>query len=390
MKTNLIQNGLLIVFLKNEVINMSDGINIVTVSNKVKLFKNGNQEEPASRIELIEFEENDFTVISEINRFEVGDKAVFIYPDYLLSEEKIFDEYVAPDGDNSKSKLGKHPIENRRCRVRAIKFNFGPLDKIGPTFSYGIALSTKDIYEHYGTNELNLEFLSEKLKITKIDIDSDSDSDKKSNPFPEGIYRTDETNFKNISRRLKFPRRYIGTLKIDGSSVTIGFINGKVFVGSRKEDLTSFIPEIKETYEAATKNISNLFIRLSGKYLDKLHQHNYDNILLRGELCGQGSYRKSSHNPHRNEKLGIKFFGVDKVIEGITVKLPHDEQLEIINNLGIESVPIIFDKEFETIEQVITECEKYFEANLVEGIVIKTPDNSISCKYINLVYDSKK
>lgn len=36
------------------------------------------------------------------------------------------------------------------------------------------------------------------------------------------------------------------------------------------------------------------------------------------------------------------------------------------------------------------ECNEYFKDNLVEGIVLRTPDSKFSCKFMNDQYDSLK
>ena len=42
------------------------------------------------------------------------------------------------------------------------------------------------------------------------------------NKFPEGVYKTDEDNFKVNYMNLKYPSYVYITEKVDGSSITIG------------------------------------------------------------------------------------------------------------------------------------------------------------------------
>ena len=103
---------------------------LVTVKNKIPLFKG---EDKANAIELIELEEVGNMVVSQKDFYEIGDKAVFIEPDFCLPDTQLFKSFIRPNGDNSKSKLGKNG------RIKAIKFNLHIGDGM-PVYSYGILM----------------------------------------------------------------------------------------------------------------------------------------------------------------------------------------------------------------------------------------------------------
>ncbi len=63
---------------------------IVTIKNKKKLFKG---EEPAKTIELIELEEVGNTIVAQIDLYQIGDKALFIQPDYCIPDIPFFTFY---------------------------------------------------------------------------------------------------------------------------------------------------------------------------------------------------------------------------------------------------------------------------------------------------------
>jgi hypothetical protein len=69
----------------------TQAVSIVTIKQKSTLFKDG---QPAERIELIELEENGFTLVSQKDLYQVGDKAVYIQPDYNLSDISLFEGFL--------------------------------------------------------------------------------------------------------------------------------------------------------------------------------------------------------------------------------------------------------------------------------------------------------
>jgi len=50
----------------------------------------------------------------------------------------------------------------------------------------------------------------------------------------------------------------------------------------------------------------------------------------------------------------------------------------------------VFSKEFNSKEELLSECEEYFKNNMIEGIVVRDLNNTLSAKIMNLEYDSKK
>lgn len=79
-------------------------VQIVTIKAKIPLYK---KEDLASKVELIALEENGFEIVAQKDLYNIGDKAVYIQPDYCLSEIPIFSSFIAPDGNEDRSLLGK-------------------------------------------------------------------------------------------------------------------------------------------------------------------------------------------------------------------------------------------------------------------------------------------
>jgi len=395
-------------------------VSIVTIKQKSPLFKNG---EAAERIELIELEENGFTLVSGKDLYQVGDKAVYIQPDFNLSDIPLFESFLRPNGDVTKSMLGK--VEGVPLRIRAKKFNFSREGSIDPVYSNGILLPRKDVADYiwkndYTDDNLLIHFyqldLTELLGITKWEEPEVKDKAGNkvggSRVFPEGLYKTDETNINNlwghIENKIGYPITLVGTEKVDGSSITIGIKNGKGFICSRNQQLDLLVKKhvgrrtktLLEKLLFWTKpdlNLYNLvendsdFIVYGKPYLNEL-QREYTNVVLRGELNGgnlKGSGNK--HNPASKEKPNIKFFGADSInSQGIAEKCPYKLLKYVCEAMEFPMVKEIFNKEFNSRQEIEEECEGYFKENMVEGIVLRTQDSKFSGKYMNNLYDSKK
>lgn len=133
------------------------------------------------------------------------------------------------------------------------------------------------------------------------------------------------------------------------------------------------------------------YIRYGSKYQDILRAAQETTLVLRGELNGQGVGSSGNKlNPALKEVANICFFGIDNLRGGITYKLPHAEFIAKAKELGIDTVPIIFEREFNSKEELLATCEAYFAQHVIEGIVVKTPDARFSAKIMNNYYDSKK
>lgn len=393
----------------------------VTIKAKHQLYKG---EEPANSIELLEFMENGFPIVAQKDLYQVSDEAYLVEPDYCLPDIPLFESYIKPYGDVSKSKLGK-----KNNRIKAVKFNLHKGDG-NPVFSYGILLSYYDVLEflkekcpktsegllkdglHYNDYDFD-----ELLGITKYEA-SDENSQKgvktgTSAGFPSDMYKTDETNFNKICNSIQFPIHLVGTVKNDGSSETIFYKNeNKYGICSRNLEKPLYSNKIIGTRKAT---LWEKFIKLFGwntdlfirekvlndsdfvkaglVYLNALRvycKQNNLSLVLRGELIGANSKGSGNkNNPAKNLPLQLAFFGIDDYT-GFTTKLSYNKFIEHSKALNLPLCEEVFNKEFNSKEELIKECENYFKTHLQEGIVLRTPDSKFSSKYLNLLYDSKK
>lgn len=400
--------------------NKPSPVQIVTVKNKYKLFKG---DEPANAIELIEVEEHGFDVVAQKDLYEIGEKVAYIQPDHNISDIPLFESFIRPNGDPKKSKLGSNN------RIRAIKFNFKKENSDDVVYSQGIMLPLKEVLEavgldneYYNVKKLGKigleEQLTLKLNITKWEAPEDRTGGNpkggQSKPFPEGLYKTDEDNINNKWGKINYPIDMIGTLKCDGSSISLFYKKGKGGICSRNLEVSIFKKEvtgrrkptfveqiklwfgIKVDLNIYTEVISDSdFIKVGLPYLQKLIEycdiHGIKDIALRGELNGKGLKGSGNkNNPSTKEEPNIKFFGLDDYSGTRAVKMPEKDFNDIIIGLGFERCPIIFNQTFNSKEEICDACNNYFKENLVEGIVIRTLDSKLSMKFMSADYDSKK
>lgn len=390
---------------------MEQAVIIVTVKNKIPLFKGKDQ---ATSIELIELEEVGYELVSQKDLYKVGDKAVLIQPDYCVSDTPLFESFIRPGGQESKSMLGK--VGGLPRRIRAKKFTLSKTADGAPVYSNGILLPYEEVVKAIG-KKINSETITKDLGITKYeepDSGTPGLAGKGGRYFPTWLYKTDETNINNLWNHLEkvitYPVVLIGTEKVDGSSITIGRKDLDDYICSRNlikpfvETRFSHMRELtlKEKFNkfftGVTPNLAtykevpttDTFVLQGKPYLEQLEA--YDNFFLRGELNGASSKGSGNkNNPAAKEELNIKFFGLDYINEaGIAVKATRAQfdTFCLVNELP--QVKVVFQKKFKNKAALIKECEAYFKKNMIEGIVIRTVDSQFSAKYMNLEYDSKK
>jgi len=434
-------------------------VEIVTITNLIPVFKEG-VEANAIQVAKFSFEngsECGFNVIAQKGLYEIGSKAVYIQPDYCLSENELFTSFIAPGGNPKKSRLGK------QNRIRAIKFNFSFDGSNDPIYSNGILLPLEEVENFLFEGDNNYCFysdmpspdayreldLAEELGVTKYEEPETAGSGLTAGEFPSFMYKTDEQNINNIVDHVKKvinEGQEIGiTIKRDGSSHTTYFklenddyISG---VCSRSQEkkmdqtfVTDYLDSDKNLYhryfdretmtkgwycdelelfktddevkdfEAVTKEVKDSWIELatnSGlleRGLAYCKEHGLQ-LAFRGEIIGQGLKGSGNKvNPDANEKQKLVLFGIDDLSEGFSKRInyssPHNLR-DVSKILGIEYTDSMVVKP-NTYEELITICEDIFkneekEGRIIEGVVVRTMyTNDLSCKVMNLVYDSRK
>ncbi len=410
----------------------TNAVNIVTIKSLTKVYKNG---EEANAIELANCEEHNFDVIVQKGLYVVGDQAIYVQPDYCLPlpnieegvpnscAQQLFCSFTVPLGDAKKTKLGKHG------RIRAIKFNFNVEGSSDPIYSMGVMLPISEVINNMKVTKFP-EDLDAFLEVTKYEEPESAYSGMSKGALPLGMYSTDETNINNV-REIHFPIKLTGSLKIDGSSITVYYKNEeelgvcsrnlekkleqKFVIGYKDEngnavrkhyDVTNnvrgwlnettneFFKEVPTTYIEILGEADDTFVKLGAPVLEKLKAYcatNNMQLALRGELHGSGLKGSGNkNNPHANLKQNIKFYGVDDYSTGITKKMPLDFFYALCKELELDYCDVVFSKEFTSFDELKETCNTYFKTNVIEGIVLRNDTCSFSVKFMNLEYDSKK
>ena len=146
-------------------------------------------------------------------------------------------------------------------------------------------------------------------------------------------------------------------------------------------------------YNYETVESDSDFVVYGKEDLNRLEQYckqNNLNLALRGELNGahlKGSGNKN--NPARKEKPHIKFYSLD-LYDSDTIRLGEVDFNKVIEFCELQRCKMVFQKIFNSRQELEQECNNYFENNLIEGIVVRTLDHNFSTKFMNPEYDSKK
>ena len=134
-------------------------VSIVTIKNKIPLYKG---DEQANSIEVIELEEVGFELVANKTLYQIGDKAIYIQPDYCVSDIPLFESFIRPNGDESKSMLGK--VEGLPRRIRAKKFTLSKEPNGDPVYSNGILLPYNEVVDYVGAMILENVDLTKKIR----------------------------------------------------------------------------------------------------------------------------------------------------------------------------------------------------------------------------------
>lgn len=419
-------------------------VEIVTITNLVPVFKEGAE---ANAIQVAKFSFDDggecgFNVIAQKGLYEIGSKAIYIQPDYCLSENELFNSFIAPGGDTKKSRLGK------QNRIRAIKFNFSFAGSSDPIYSNGVLLPLEEVKSFINKDIEDID-LSEELGVAKYEEPETAGSGLIAGEFPSFMYKTDEQNINNIVDHVKkiiSEGQELGiTIKRDGSSHTTYFKledeDYKSGVCSRSQEkkldqsfVTDYFDEDKnlyhryfdkdtmtkgwfcdelsqfrqddemEEFEAVVKGVKDSWVELAKESgllengLAYCKEHGLE-LAFRGEIIGSGLKGSGNKvNPDANDRQKLVLFGIDDLSEGFSKRInyssPHNLR-DVSKILGIDYTESIVAKP-KTYEELIDICEDIFRTEksngrIIEGVVVRTMyTNDLSCKVMNGDYDSRK
>lgn len=321
--------------------------------------------EGADRIEIAVINNWKVVVAKDVGH-KVGDAVVYCEIDSFLPVEPEF-EFLRK---TSHKKMG----DEEGFRLKTIKLR--------GQVSQGLILPLKDAYQIYQRKTPNLSMgwfeglnVTDMLDIVKYEPPIPAQlAGQVKGLFPSFISKTGEERVQNLTDEytgytLRSDHQFFATEKLDGSSSTFFFNNGEFGVCSRNL-------ELKETDD-------NTFWKLarSLKLEEKLRGLGR-NLALQGELIGEGV----QDNPYKIKGQTVKFFNVFDIEK--YEKISFQEFLEIIEKLGLESVPVVSSPFLlpNSVEEMIKEADGKSILNPSvsrEGLVIRSMDMSISFKAIS-------
>lgn len=321
--------------------------------------------EGADRIEIAVINNWKVVVAKDVGH-KIGDHVVYCEIDSFLPIEPEF-EFLRK---TSYKKMG----DEEGFRLKTIRLR--------GQVSQGLILPLKDAYQIYQRKAPNIDMVwfegldvTDMLGIVKYEPPVPAQlAGQVKGLFPSFISKTDEERVQNLTDEytgytLRSDHQFFATEKLDGSSSTFFFNNGEFGVCSRNL-------ELKETDD-------NTFWKLarSLKLEEKLRELGR-NLALQGELIGEGI----QGNPYKIKGQTVKFFNVFDIEK--YEKVSFQEFQEIIEKLGLESVPVVSSPFLlpNSVEEMIKEADGKSILNPSvsrEGLVIRSMDMSISFKAIS-------
>jgi RNA ligase (TIGR02306 family) len=303
-------------------------------------------------------------VVDTVNKYKVGDLVIFCEIDSFIPHE------LAPF--LSKGKEPKEYLGVRGERLRTVKLR-GCISQ-GLLLPIGV-INHMDGLEGWDVTEI--------LNINKWEapVNAQLAGMAKGN-FPHWARKTNQQRCQNIKSYIQtwYENDVLWevTIKLDGSSMSIGHNNGEIVVCSHNI-------ELKLDQEG------NAFVDAANKLniLDKLSK--YGNIVISGELIGNGIQKNREHL-QSHEFYVFDIFDVDE-----QKYIGCKDRLKIVEELGLHHVPILYksitlkELDLDTIDKILEFAEgPSMNNNKREGLVFKLIDGCDSFKAVANSYILEK
>lgn len=238
---------------------------------------------------------------------------------------------------------------------------------------------------------------SEQLGVVKweapeINVSAGKFGDTKGN-FPSFLRKSDQERIQNLYGL--YSRRYseawfVGTLKMDGSSITVGYVDGDRYenkgniICSRNLEL-KYDPQLPfEEQGCFIKGALNSDLFNKAKQLHELFGGYY---AIQGELVGagiQGSFEKF-------EEYQVFAYNIFDIVKGDFVTFNAFK--EMAEAVGLQTVPVVYEATQILKEDLKTILEmangEGLRAKYREGVVFKQVDGNIQYKVISNFYLEK-
>lgn len=315
-------------------------------------------------------------VVVKKNEFKVGDVGVYFEIDSFLPIRPEF-EFLR-GSSYKKTELMGEGFRLRTARMRG-------------QLSQGLLLPMSILPEKEDGSSYTIgEDVTDILCVRKFEIEERASvSGAIIGEMPYNIPKTDELRIQSFPELIDeiVGKPYYITTKMDGSSVTMYYVDGKFGCCTRNFELKD--GDDSAVWKFAHEN------NLPEKFEDYAARKGTDRVVLQGEFCAPG-IQKNRLNLKKPEWF------VFNVLDWDTERLQWmlcglDEIADVTEVLGVQMVPVEeFDNDFSyTAEQLLERAEgKYSSGKQKEGIVIRpiyqtpspTTGSWLSMKVINNKY----
>ena len=254
--------------------------------------------------------------------------------------------------------------------------------KLRGQISQGLILPVSELIEKYGINLVNVELgddVSEILGIKKWEMPLAAHlQGQAKGTFPGFLVKTDQERIQNLFHELEFvwkngDESWEVTEKLDGSSMTVYYLDGEVGVCSRNQELK--IDDNNTTFVSVAKR-DNLF--------EKLHSYG-GNIALQGELVGPG-IQGNRYNFKEHQFFVFDVYDIDShSYVSPTLRQKLVERLDLQHVYVISSnIKFNSNTTVESILDSVSSMDSYYNPDIpLEGVVFKCQDKQVSFKVIS-------
>ncbi|GHT21100.1 hypothetical protein FACS189419_01460 [Planctomycetales bacterium] len=301
-------------------------------------------------IGLASMNENFWKVIVRKSDFNSGDKAVYFEIDSWLPDRPVFEFLRAQSLKVFRDRLG--------YRIRSMKMTVVSQGLLMPLKSFPELIPAENSAVKFQPGDDVTELLGVELyEMPEPAEEASMPKTKRRRKYPHFVRRTDENriqSFKPEQLKQLDGKNYVVTEKLDGTSSTYYYNQGKFGLCSRNLELTTLFDKglLGKIFEWLKRKIfwsqfhykfgfsKGIYEDIALKY--KLHKklpawcrEHKRNIAVQGEILGPGI----SNNRLKQNDFGFyvfNIFDIDK--QGY---LDWDEVCEIARTLGLQTVPVI-------------------------------------------------
>lgn len=302
-----------------------------------------------------------WTVVVKKGEYRAGDLAVYFEVDSWITHE------LAPFLSRDKEPKEYNGVKGERLRTVKLRGQLSqglllPLETVFPTAT-GMPVEGQDVTDILGIQKWERPIPAQLRGIV-------------AGAFPSSVPKTDEERVQNLASDWDLYRNksYEVTEKLEGSSMTVGIIDGEFIVCSRNLKL-------QETD-------TNTFWCVA-RQLDierKMRYMNLDNIVLQGELIGEGV----QGNIYKLKGNDFYVFAIYDIKRGDYQ--PSTSRRILVNSLDLKHVPLLNASliiSAESVESILAMADgksQLHSDTLREGLVFKSVEDSTHWKAVSNQY----